>query len=189
MRIAAEHISMPCAGHRVNGDAVLLRQLPDDRVLIAVIDALGHGPTAADIADRAVSHLKEAPIPDSLAPLMEDLSASLKGTRGAAAMVVLLQGGKLEGCGVGNVDLRVLGGSVPVVQSPGILGVRVRRFNVFTASVSPGARLVLFSDGISASVPVAELRDMDLAQACRFVLKGYRRDHDDATILVVDLKD
>jgi negative regulator of sigma-B (phosphoserine phosphatase) len=187
VNIAAEHISLPCEGHLVNGDAVLVRRLADG-YLAAVVDALGHGPTAAEIARVAREHLAANEVRAGVLELMHDLHGSLAGTRGAAAMVMLLRGGRLEGCGVGNVDLRTVGGAVPVVQSPGILGVKVRRFNVFVGQVPPGARLLVFSDGISAQVPVGETAALDPAAACRFIVNGYRRAHDDSTILVIDVK-
>lgn len=188
MKIASQVLSQPCAGHRLNGDAALVRPI-DGGFMVAVIDALGHGPAAAEVSARATARLTEVPVDDGVLGVMQDLHQSLEGTRGAAALICLLTEGRLEGCTVGNVDLRTLGGPVPVVQSPGILGVRVRRYNVFAAEVRAGSRLFLFSDGISSSVPVAETRDMDPAAACRFIFKGFRRLHDDATILVIDVKE
>jgi negative regulator of sigma-B (phosphoserine phosphatase) len=120
---------------------------------------------------------------------MQSLHEALRGTRGAAAMLSVLCNGRLEGCGVGNVEMRSIGAYVPVVQSPGILGVRVRRYNVFASDVAPGARLVLFSDGISAQAPVGQTHSMGAREACDFLFRGYRRSHDDATILVVDVRE
>jgi negative regulator of sigma-B (phosphoserine phosphatase) len=188
VNISAEHVSVPCAGHRENGDAVLVRTT-EDGTLVAVVDALGHGPTAAEIATRAVADLTTAALSAGMPALMTHLHEALRGTRGAAAMVCLLRNGRLEGCGVGNVDLRSIGSNVPVVQSPGILGVRVRRYNVFAADLASGTRLVIFSDGISSQAPVSQTRGMGAREACDFILRGYGRSHDDATVLVVDVKD
>lgn len=157
--------------------------------LVAVVDALGHGPTAADIAVRARDHLMGTPLDEAMAKTIERLHEALRGTRGAAAMVALLRDGAIEGCGVGNVELRTLGGSVPVVQSPGILGVRVRRYNVFSARLEPGTRLVLFSDGISAHAQLAQTEGMEPGDACEYIFRGYRRAHDDASVLIVDVKE
>ena len=187
MNIVAEHLSLPCEGYDVNGDAVLVRTI-DGGFLVAVIDALGHGPTAAAIANQGIAYLAQAAVPDGVLSVMHGLHDALQGSRGAAAMVLVLRGGAIEGCGVGNVDLRTLGGSVPARLSPGIIGVRVRRYNVFTGAVPPGARLLIFSDGISAQVPIAETASMAPAEACRFIHGKYRRAHDDSTILVIDVK-
>ena len=188
MKFATEHVSMPCAGHEANGDIVVIRK-GEDRTLVAVVDALGHGPTAAEIATRAASHLATAKLTGGILSVMEQLHTALSGTRGAAAMVLLLGGSSVEGCGVGNVDLRSLGSYVPVVLSPGILGVRVRRYNVFKGELTTGTRLVVFSDGISSHAPIAETKDMLATEACEFLFQRYRRSHDDATILVIDVKD
>lgn len=188
MKVIAEHLSEPCQGFDRNGDAVVVRSTAGG-TLLAVVDALGHGPTAADIADRAVAHLGEAPLEQGVIGVMEGLHAALRGTRGAAAMVSLLRGGRLEGCGVGNVEMRSLRAYVPVMQSPGILGVRVRRYNVFAGDISPGARIVLFSDGISAQAPVGQTERMHTREACEFLYRGYRRSHDDATVLVADVRE
>jgi phosphoserine phosphatase RsbX len=187
VRFAAEHISVPCAGHYANGDIVVIRSL-EDRTLVAVVDALGHGPSAAEIAARAAKHLASAKV-EGVLGVMEDLHAALSGTRGAAALVLVLRANTIEGCSVGNVDLRALGSYVPVVLSPGILGVRVRRYNIFKGALTLGARLVVFSDGISSHAPVAQTKDMGAQEACKFLLEHYRRSHDDSTILVIDVKD
>jgi negative regulator of sigma-B (phosphoserine phosphatase) len=188
VNIVAEHLSVPCEGYDVNGDAVLVRAI-EGGFLVAVIDALGHGPTAAAIANQGIAHLVQAHIPGGVLAVMHGLHDALHGTRGAAAMVLVMRGGAVEGCGVGNVDLRTLGGAVPARLSPGIIGVRVRRFNVFAGSVTPGSRILIFSDGISAQVPIAETAGMAPAEACSFIQRGYRRAHDDSTILVIDVKD
>jgi phosphoserine phosphatase RsbX len=188
VRFAAEHISVPCAGYTVSGDIVVIRAL-EDRTLVAVIDALGHGPIAADIAARGATHLSSANVGSGVLAVMQDLHAALSGTRGAAAMVLMLAANTIEGCSVGNVDLRALGSYVPVVQSPGILGVRVRRYNVFRGELALGARLFVFSDGISSQTPVAQTKGMGTKEACEFLLQRYRRSHDDSTIVVIDVKD
>ncbi|HEY5950004.1 MAG TPA: SpoIIE family protein phosphatase [Kofleriaceae bacterium] len=161
----------------------------EHRTLVAVIDALGHGPTAAVIAAQASSYLSTAKLEKGVLGIMEELHAALSGTRGAAAMVLLLAANTIEGCSVGNVDLRALGSYVPVVQSPGILGVRVRRYHIFKGELTAGSRLAVFSDGISSHAPVAQIKDMGAKDACEFLLQRYRRSHDDATILVIDVKD
>ena len=188
MRITSEHINEPYAGERRSGDIAVVRQ-DSDASMVAVVDALGHGPTAADIADLAAEHLTGAPLEADVGAVMQRLHEALRGTRGAAAMVAVLRDGLLQGCGVGNVELRGLGVDVPVVQSPGILGVRVRRYNVFSSPIEAGARLMLFSDGISPRVAIARTRTMDPRAACEYVFENYRRPHDDATILVVDVEE
>ena len=188
MRVSAQHINRPCQGEVRSGDVAVVRAV-DGVALIAVIDALGHGPTAADIAERAAEHLGAAPLDQDMMRTMEGLHEALRGTRGAAGMVAMLRDGVVEGCGVGNVELRSLGANIPVVQSPGILGVRVRRYKVFSGRIEREARLMLFSDGISPQVGIGQTRAMEPRAACEYVFDNFRRSHDDATVLVVDVEE
>jgi len=97
-------------------------------------------------------------------------------------------GGVLEGCGVGNVDLRVMGANIPIVLSPGVLGGQVRNMRVFKGEVGQGSRLVLFSDGISSRAAFDGLRRVAPAAACEQVLASHSYTHDDATVLIADLE-
>jgi len=190
MKLKASHASRPKIGEQVNGDGVVIR-LEGTRVLVAVVDALGHGPVAADVKHRAVEHLEKVSLELDVRQIIEGLHRSLRGTRGAAAMVCGLDlggAGQLEGCGVGNVDLRVLGSHIPIVLSPGVLGAQVRNIRVFRGEVILGSRLVLFSDGISSRAAFDGLRRIPPASACEMVLANHSHAHDDATVLIADLE-
>ena len=71
----------PCRGERVSGDIVVVEER-GSHVFVAVIDALGHGPAAHIIADRAARFLKRA-LKTDLAQTMHELHESLRGTDGA----------------------------------------------------------------------------------------------------------
>jgi negative regulator of sigma-B (phosphoserine phosphatase) len=185
MRVA--HLSLPKDGERSNGDRVVFRQEPDGRTLLGVIDGLGHGPEAEQAALAAVEQLTRAPLDLTMGPLMEQVHASLRGTRGAAATLCLIANGQLEACGVGNVEMRCTETDIPFVFSPGILGGRVRRFRVCTAKAAPATRLVFFSDGIHALGHLVELRKLSPADACKSIFHKHRRGEDDATVLIADL--
>jgi negative regulator of sigma-B (phosphoserine phosphatase) len=173
-------------GETLNGDRVVLRTA-DERSLLAVIDGLGHGPAAAAAAQRASLHLESVPLEMDLKQVVQGLHSQLRGTRGAAAMVCSLSGGRLEGCGVGNVELRVQGGSLPVVLSPGILGSNVRAFRIFCGELHMGSRLALFSDGVSSRFSLQGVRQLTPAEACALILERHGYSHDDATVLIADI--
>jgi negative regulator of sigma-B (phosphoserine phosphatase) len=149
---------------------------------------LGHGPKAAEAAGRAVRELQELPL-DAAARgvlgIVDALHDALRGSRGAAAMICRIDGDQIEGCGVGNVELRCTGTRIPVVLSPGILGVGRVRLRTFSGRLSRGCRLFLFSDGISRRAPFLELANVPADQACRQLIERYRRGYDDASVLVV----
>ncbi|MEP7123229.1 MAG: SpoIIE family protein phosphatase [Byssovorax sp.] len=179
---------MPREGERECGDIAVVRAA-DGITLLAVVDALGHGPLAAAAARIAAKHLTEAPLASGLLPLVDGLHLALKGSRGAAAMILLLTpDGRLHGCGVGNVELRAVGSRVPSVLTPGVLGASINRLRTFEARVTVGDRLVIFSDGLSSRMELDRIRALAPGPACDALMTQYRRPHDDSTVLVTDLE-
>jgi phosphoserine phosphatase RsbX len=178
--------SLPCAGESVSGDCIVVRRFASG-VMVAVVDALGHGPRAAAVAESARACLESLALPPraGAAGVIEELHATLRETRGAAAMVCLLDGPVLEGAGVGNVELRAIGAALPIVLSPGILGVQVRRIRSFSGRLAPGSRLFVFSDGISRNAPFAALAQLGVEQACQALLHEHRHAHDDASVVAL----
>jgi phosphoserine phosphatase RsbX len=190
--VAALHIvhrTLPREGEIANGDAVVVRRF-EGGALIGIIDALGHGHKAAEVADLATAKLAELSLdrgPRDVLSILDAVHHALRGSRGAAAMICVVQEDRIEGCGVGNVELRCAGVSLPVVLSPGILGVGKVRLRPFTGRLNPGCRLYMFSDGISRRAPFTELAQLSADEACRELLDRYRRNHDDASVLVLSV--
>jgi negative regulator of sigma-B (phosphoserine phosphatase) len=183
-----EHRSLPREGERECGDLAIVRA-HGGSTLLAVIDALGHGPHAAAAAALAADHLAAAALDGALLPLMEGLHAALRGSRGAAAMILLLApDGRLQGCGVGNVELRTVGSRVPAVLTPGVLGASINRLRTFEGRVSTGDRLVIFTDGLSSRMELERVRGLAPGAACDALMAQYRRTHDDSTVLITDLE-
>lgn len=206
MRLEIAGASEPKFGETANGDDIVVRSeaapgapsapgivahfhgdsASAGRILITLVDALGHGPRGADVARRASAYLREIPLSQaSVAAVMMGLHERLQGTRGAAAMVCLVEVDQIEGASVGNVDLRATLSRPPLVLTQGILGARMRPLRVFGARLLAGDRLVMFSDGIQSNFPIPP-RVLPTREACREVLNGYRRDHDDASVVVMD---
>jgi negative regulator of sigma-B (phosphoserine phosphatase) len=182
------HVSVPKVGEHVNGDAVLVRNDETNLSLFAVIDGLGHGPAAAEASKAAVSCLTNVQLDQPLLMHMQSIHAQLRGTRGAAATVCILRGDRLEVCAVGNVQLTSLFADVPLVLSSGVLGLRVAKFRVCEASLEPGARIALYSDGISSKFRLDDSRRLAPKQACDLTIERYRKKEDDSTILIADLE-
>jgi negative regulator of sigma-B (phosphoserine phosphatase) len=180
------YLTRPREHETESGDAVVVRD-HGEILTFAVIDALGHGPVAAAVAERARTVLLTAsPEADALT-LLTALHEGLSQTRGAAALVCVVRGNSIEGCGVGNVEMRTLGSPVPVVLSPGILGSKVRKFRPFAHKLTAPTRVIVFTDGISPRFSSAELRTLSPQTACERLFAGHRRAHDDASVLVADL--
>lgn len=187
MKLSHFHVTLPKTGEKLSGDAVVIRE-EEGVVLLSVIDVLGHGPVAAEVAARGRAFLAGVPLSGSVTSIVEGLHGALRGTRGAAAMCCLLRAGRVEGCGVGNVELRVLSSRVPVILTPGILGVSLPRTRHFEGPLAPGARLVMFSDGLSPRMELDKYEKLPVESACKTMLERYRRPHDDATLLVADVE-
>jgi negative regulator of sigma-B (phosphoserine phosphatase) len=187
VKLTVEYLTFPREGEEANGDAALVRH-DDAGGLVAVIDALGHGVRAAQTAAVAMAYLAEVDLDADLRATVEGLHVALRGTRGAAAMVLRFSAGKVEGIGVGNVEARAHAAKVPVILTPGVLGAQVSRLKVFEAKLSGKGRLVMFSDGVSRHLALDDLGSLVPRDACRALMDRYRRPGDDATVLVTDFE-
>jgi phosphoserine phosphatase RsbX len=183
---SVDSLTRPRTGEQACGDAVVVRR-EERHSLLAVIDALGHGVRAAEAATRAVDVLGRTSLEAGVLAIIDELDKALHGSRGACALVCVLSGGKLEGCSVGNVELRSSGMTVPFLLTPGVLGARVRRPRVFVATASRRARLVAYSDGVSSRFHLDEFSPLSTEEACRAIFERHRRAHDDASLLVADV--
>lgn len=156
--------------------------------MLAVVDALGHGEGAAEVSSAAIECLSKLSLDMPVLDVMHTLHQALRGTRGAAATVCMFAESRIESCAVGNVHMLCAHCEVPLVLSPGVLGHQVPRYRIAQAELKAGARLALVSDGISMRFRLDELRHLDAAQICEFVVRRYRRQEDDATVLVAELR-
>jgi|GEM_PF-1691405 len=171
------------AGEARSGDAVVVRH-DGDVHLLAVVDALGHGDLAADVADAAVAVLHDVDLGAPPSQWMEHLHVHLRGSRGAAATAVRVHGRVVEGCGVGNVELRSSNGGVSAMLSPGVLGHQVAAFRPFAGSLGDGERLLLFSDGLSRRVRLQDVAHLAPPAAVRKVVDAFGQAHDDQSALL-----
>jgi len=187
VRLSVEVCGLPKEGETVNGDGAMVRE-EDGVHLIAVVDALGHGAGAARTADVAIEYLSKCPVKGAgVIELMAGLHTALRGTRGAATTLCLISEDRLTGCGVGNVALRCSDPRVSPFLTSGVLGGAVDPFRVFSGNLSPDARLVMFSDGISHRFALSSIQRLTTREACSKIMESFRHAHDDATVLVADV--
>jgi negative regulator of sigma-B (phosphoserine phosphatase) len=182
-----DQTSLPRRGEIENGDAVLTWSRGGVCIL-AVVDALGHGPHAAHAARVAIEELRAVDPEAGLSTILQRLHERLRGTRGAAAFVAKLALERIEGCSIGNVEARSASGNLPVLLTPGVLGLRFRAPRIFCGHARPGERLVVFTDGISSRFTTGTWREGPRHELCRSIMEQYRRPHDDATVVVADLE-
>jgi len=137
-------------GQEVCGDAYFVKAF-ENKVLIAVVDGLGHGPDAAAAANTAVEYLKNN-YQKSLTEIIKGCHKEMKGTRGAAIGIALidLQNSVLRYTVVGNIEVSVKSRTViRPISINGILGYNLRQVREEEFSFNPGDLIILHSDGIS----------------------------------------
>ena len=188
MKLKVAHLSRPRVGEVHNGDHSMVRHDDAHRMLLAVIDGLGHGPGAAEVSRRSAEFLQAASLEQEAHVLMEKLHYELQGTRGVAATLCVVDDGAISVCAVGNVECRTIRMRLPLVFSAGIVGGRVRKFRAFSAPLVTGARLVMFSDGISSRIQVSDFGQLKPQHACETIMERYRREEDDSTVLIADVE-
>jgi hypothetical protein len=162
-----------------------------------VVDGLGSGPFAAAAALSAVDCLRKKVEPlgtcgdpaAELGSLMQHCDHALRGTRGAALGLALLDGAAGWGYygGVGNVEMRVVGRKPahPACQA-GIVGNGVRKVRVERFAYEAGDLVIMHSDGLSSRFQI----DAQLALAWSMEVLGEKlvREHgkvDDMTLLLM----
>jgi anti-sigma regulatory factor (Ser/Thr protein kinase) len=147
-------LSTPIEGERLNGDSWALYPAPDRDVYL-MVDGLGHGSYAAEAAAVAVGVANSnfgADPSISLAAVIQRMHVPMQATRGAAVMLVSVQGSQVLCCGVGNIGASLCqadGTLRSLVSHNGTVGHRMARVQEFEYAAPPGTLLIMHSDGIS----------------------------------------
>ncbi len=186
MKLVAETRTRPKPGEDVSGDVAVIRA-EGDRMLLAVIDALGHGAVANQVAERARDFLTRADLKAGARSLLSGLHEVLARGRGAAGTLCIVDGTRFEYGGVGNVELRATGAALGMHQTDGVLGHLSPRIRTATTDLKVGQRLLMFSDGISEHFSLADFSSVPVPEVCQTLLDRFARPTDDATVLVAEV--
>lgn len=173
------------------GDRYLVKHYADG-ALVAMIDALGHGPEAADAAQVAADVLSKRPR-ETPAKLIEQCHASMRGTRGAAIGIASFDWRQrtLTWLGIGNIsaalintDLQGISKVQELLRRSGVVGDQLPELNLMVHAIEPGDTLILTTDGVhdhfTEILPLA-LEPQPLAEN---ILQTYAKHNDDAAVLV-----
>ncbi|KUE80763.1 hypothetical protein ATO46_15275 [Aeromonas schubertii] len=179
----------PCFGESVSGDGVVI--LNRERVVfIAVIDVLGHGEKAAQLAREMESFIKSCPAA-TVAGLMEMVHLHFQGALGAAITMLSidLEENRFQTVGVGNVMLRKRGwGSwVSFHAQSGIVCEMIPTLLTQEGEVEPQALFIITSDGIRENIPLEEDPSLFLrspSDIAGYMMEHFAKHHDDATVVV-----
>ena len=181
-------VNRPCPGERVSGDAAFLRPVQGGW-FAAVVDVLGHGPEAHELAEEIVAWL-ERNAQGNVVHTMERLHERLKGTRGAAAgLCFITESGKLEYVGTGNPTIRRFGSAeTRLVARDGVVGHQMRTPHLQDLELEPGDLVLLYSDGVSDRFRLQDYPAIvrhDPPVVARSVVRRFGKDHDDATCMAL----
>lgn len=157
---------------------------------IALIDGLGHGPGASEIAKLAEEFVQDnsGELPTTI---LAGLHKHLNGTRGAVAAICRLDRaqGTLNYTGMGNINLKIYGiKSRTLVIREGIIGYIMSTPVERSERLIPGDILVLCSDGIKSHFDPVFYPDLlcgSAQQIANRIMKNLAKDNDDASCIVI----
>ncbi|MEZ0601630.1 ATP-binding SpoIIE family protein phosphatase [Paraburkholderia sp. IW21] len=183
--------STPKPGQAVCGDAWGVRQI-GTHLWIALLDGLGHGPLAAEAANRAVSIFLLAELSDKPADVLRRVHQGIKTTRGAVMAVALFDTDKrmMSFAGVGNIVGIVSSGSETehLISTDGTVGYNMRTVRPSDVAWSKGSVFIATTDGLSTRWNLNRhpgLTDRHPSLIANVLYRDFARDADDATIIVV----
>lgn len=177
----------PCDGEAVAGDAIVVKDCPGG-VFLSLIDALGHGREAAEVALLAIRYLKQHAAAD-IGRVLTGLDEHLHGSRGAMVSIAFAdEEDKSVACtGIGNTVIRRFGKRDETVASPdGIVGIRFRSPRISRLRLGPEDLLLMYSDGVAAefSADLASLHGQSLDVIARRIVLDHGKSYDDAACIV-----
>jgi len=190
-RFQVAGINLAVQGEQVSGDGWQVR-IEDDRMAVFVADGLGHGPEAAVASDAALRVFAEAPVDASPGQTLVRAHAAMRGTRGAAAALAVLDAntGGLRYAGVGNITGRLMNAleDRTLLSQHGTLGLQIRKPQDFDYAWPDHGQLVMHSDGIVTRWSLDDapgLLQCEPAVVAGWLLRTHARGRDDATVVVL----
>ncbi len=179
----------PYLGQRVSGDTVVIEHR-DDILFLAIVDALGHGPQANAVANKAEQFLCNNWSSDVL-DTMQRLHSDLKETIGAGAGLCVVDRitRKARYIGVGNTVLRTFGSQATrLISSDGIIGSRFRTPAVQTVSLNESGIILMYTDGVSDRFDVEQypqIHHHSASAIARKIVDSFGKPYDDATCMAI----
>jgi serine phosphatase RsbU (regulator of sigma subunit) len=179
----------PFLGERVSGDAGIVIEEPDG-LFLAIIDVLGHGPEAHEVAVSITEFLERENRSD-LCRVLVALDKHLRGTRGAAVGLARIDkdSNRLRYAGIGNTVIRRIGSEPSrLVSRDGTLGHIMRTPREEELEIGRRDVILLYSDGIQDHFDLGEYPSLprDSARAiAQNIVRLFGKPHDDATCIAL----
>jgi serine/threonine protein phosphatase PrpC len=178
----------PMRGSKYNGDMYLIKEF-DHKVLISLIDGLGHGEFAAVAASRCVKCIEEH-YHYGLKEIFEYCDIELRKTNGVVMGIVLIDFdySSLIYAGVGNIAASLIGKKqVQLISRDGIVGYRLPGIKEYRCDYNLSDTILLYSDGISSKViqyPVLKLKEQEVQEIAKEIMNLFAKEEDDASVIV-----
>lgn len=181
-------ICLPMNDREPCGDGWAVEQT-GRRTLVLVSDGLGHGPAAAEASREAarVFRSNRARAPREIA---EALHAGLRGTRGAAIVVLEVDhvDAVVRYCGIGNIAGRIITANVEksLISHNGTVGHQASKMQEFSHPWDDSSLLILHSDGISVKWRLSDsprLAARHPSVIAAVLYRDFKRGKDDLTLV------
>ncbi len=183
MLVDARIHGRPRLGESCSGDAGQVRSV-DDITWVVLVDALGHGPKAAEAASLALDEFGQFDAKLSVEDGLVHIHERLRGSRGAAAVLARFDAHGMTVGGIGNVEMRSLSArQLPFVSASGVLGGRMRKARSTRIELEPGDRMLLYTDGVARRTPFESLAGLAPELLCTTLINQHSHLHDDATLI------
>jgi len=168
-----------------------------NKVVLCVVDGLGHGERAESAAKAAVQYVGHH-LAQSLDELFAGCDRALRNTRGVAMSTVIIDkaAGTLTYTGIGNTRAMIVGEprvkdtdrkTIILSSNYGIVGGGYKTLSPETALLTAGNLVILYTDGVEETIGVSRYDDLlraDLQQLAERIIQDWGRETDDAAVLV-----
>lgn len=188
---ASAFLTVP--GQVVCGDKHLIADVPEG-TLVAVVDGIGHGEDAAEVADQALAIVNQYKS-ETLPELARRCDEALRGTRGVAMVLAAFnaEDRSVTWLGIGNVAGRIQRRAPSpqhphetLLQRPGLVGdQRLPRLQTASVRINRGDVLVLATDGVDPGFVESIDTGDHVEQIAETVLASHSTQSDDALVFVI----
>ena len=179
-------------GEDVSGDGALVA-VRDGGAVATAVDGLGHGPTAALAAERALDTVRASGDEDVVV-LVERCHDALRETRGAAMSIATIDRSRatMTWLGVGNVEGRIVRApgsrgarSEALILTPGVVGHELPPLRAANVELERGDLLLMATDGIDPAYADGLEPSGPCSAIAQAVLERHARATDDALVAVI----
>jgi serine phosphatase RsbU (regulator of sigma subunit) len=166
--------------------------IDDTACFFALVDILGHGPEAYDVAVLARDYLADHHS-GSPADIIEGMHEHLQGTRGGVAAIgsLDLETGELTFAGVGNITTRIFGPEHSrLLSKDGIIGYMMKRPPEQVVKLYRRDVVMLYSDGVKEHFELHDCPGLltgSSEEIARRVMDAFGKGDDDTSCLIVRL--